>query len=56
MTLGDSLAALAKDDVIKSAMPGDMHRLFDEYKQDEWAKFLHTTTQWDHDMYMDCLP
>ena len=34
----------------------DLHRLFDEYKQDEWAKFLHTTTEWDHEMYMDCLP
>jgi glutamine synthetase len=56
MTLGDSLEALKKDDVIKSAMPGEMHRLFDEYKRDEWEKFLHTSTEWDLEMYLNCLP
>jgi len=56
MTLGDSLEALKKDDVIKSAMPGEMHRLFDEYKRDEWERFLHTSTEWDIDTYMNCLP
>lgn len=56
MTLGDALEALKKDDVIRSAMPGDMYRLYDEYKRDEWEKFLHTTTEWDLDMYLDCLP
>ncbi len=56
MTLGDALDALAKDDVIKSAMPGEMYRLYDEYKRDEWARFLGTVTQWDVDTYLDCLP
>ena len=37
MTLGDALAALEKDDVIRSAMPGEMYRLYDEYKRDEWS-------------------
>ena len=40
MTLGDALEALKKDEVIKSAMPGEMHRLYDEYKRDEWERFL----------------
>jgi glutamine synthetase len=56
MTLGDALAALEKDKVIRSAMPGDMYRLYDEYKRDEWERFLHTTTEWDLKMYLDCLP
>ena len=56
MTLGDALNALEKDDVIRSAMPGEMYRLFNEYKRDEWERFLHTTTEWDLDTYLDCLP
>jgi len=56
MTLGEALDALAKDEVIQSAMPGEMYRLYDEYKRDEWERFLHTTTEWDLDTYLDCLP
>ena len=56
MTLGAALDALATDEVIKSAMPGEMYRLYDEYKRDEWERFLHTTTEWDIDTYLDCLP
>jgi glutamine synthetase len=56
MTLGDALEALKKDEIIKSALPGEMHRLYDEYKRDEWERFLHTSTEWDLKMYMDCLP
>ena len=56
MTLGDSLEALKNDAVVKSAMPGEMHRLYDEYKRDEWERFLHTSTEWDIDTYMNCLP
>jgi glutamine synthetase len=56
MTLGDALTALKNDEVIRSAMPGDMYRLYDEYKRDEWERFLHTTTEWDLDTYLDCLP
>jgi len=56
MTLGDSLEALRNDEVIKSAMPGEMFRLYDEYKQDEWERFLHSVTEWDQETYLDCLP
>ena len=56
MTLGDALDALKNDDIIRSAMPGEMYRLFDEYKRDEWERFLHTTTEWDMETYLDCLP
>ena len=56
MSLGMSLEALANDDVIQSAMPGDMYRLYHEYKTDEWERFMATTTDWDTDTYMDYLP
>ena len=56
MTLGDALEALKNDDVIRSAMPGEMYRLYDEYKRDEWERFLHTSTEWDLDTYLNCLP
>lgn len=56
MTLGEALDALSKDEVIQSAMPGEMYRLYDEYKRDEWERFLHTTTEWDLETYLDCLP
>ena len=42
MTLGDALAALEKDEVIRSALPDEMYRLYDDYKRDEWERFLHT--------------
>ena len=56
MTLGDALEALKKDDVIRSAMPGEMYRLYDEYKRDEWERFMATVTEWDTKTYLDCLP
>ncbi|MBD0267306.1 MAG: glutamine synthetase [Cyanobacteria bacterium Co-bin8] len=56
MSLGEALERLAQDDVIKSAMPGDMYSVYTWYKRDEWEKFLATSTDWDVEMYMDCLP
>ena len=56
MSLGDALEALAKDDVVKSAMPGEMYRLYAEYKRDEWERFMHTTTNWALETYLDYLP
>ena len=56
MTLGDALEALKNDEVIRSAMPGEMHRLYDEYKRDEWERFMYTSTNWDLETYLDCLP
>ena len=56
MSLGAALQALSQDEVIKSAMPGEMYRLYHEYKNDEWERFMHTTTDWDMETYMDYLP
>ena len=56
MSLGDALQRLEEDEVIKSALPGEMYRVYTWYKRDEWEKFLATVTDWDADMYMECLP
>jgi glutamine synthetase len=56
MSLGAALDALSKDEVIKSAMPGEMYRLYHEYKTDEWERFMHTSTDWDLKTYLDYLP
>ena len=56
MNLGDALDALANDDVIRSAMPDEMYRVYHHYKNDEWEKFNHSVTDWDLQQYLDCLP
>ncbi|MDV3349254.1 hypothetical protein QGP82_11165 [Leptothoe sp. LEGE 181152] len=56
MCLGEALERLADDEVIKSALPGEMYRLFDEYKRDEWIRFLATTSDWDVENYLYYLP
>ena len=56
MTLGEALDRLETDKVIQEALPGDMMKVFMEYKRDEWEEFLATPTQWDLDKYLDCLP
>ena len=56
MTLGEALDRLETDKVIQEALPGDMMKVFMEYKRDELEEFLATPTQWDLDKYLDCLP
>ncbi|MEQ8654519.1 MAG: glutamine synthetase family protein [Kiloniellales bacterium] len=55
-TLRDALDELAADSVIREAMPGDMHRIYDWYKRDEWDKFIWQVSDWDVKTYLDCLP
>ncbi len=55
-TLRDALDALAENEVIKAALPGDLHGIYDWYKRDEWNKFIWETSDWDVKTYLDCLP
>jgi len=55
-TLRDALDALALDDTVKSALPGDLYGIYDWYKRDEWNKFIWETSDWDVKTYLDCLP
>ena len=50
------LKALDNDEVIKSAMPGDMYKVYKHYKTNEWETFMATVTEWDLETYWDCLP
>ena len=56
MSLGDALIELEKDKDIKSALPGDMYKVFEHYKRNEWETFMHTVTDWDLETYIDYLP
>ncbi len=56
LSLGEALDRMSEDEVIKSALPEDMYRVFMHYKRDEWERFLATVTEWDTATYLDCLP
>ena len=56
MSLGEALAALREDEVVQNGLPGEMMRLYDEYKSDEFERFMSTVTDWDKETYMECLP
>ena len=56
MSLGEAIAALKADKVVSGALEDEMLKVFVHYKEDEWAKFMSTVTQWDMDTYLDCLP
>ena len=56
MSLGEALDRLETDEVIQSALPGEMYALYRWYKRDEWERFLSTVSDWDVDNYLDCLP
>ena len=56
MSLGDALVAMERDEVIQSALPDEMLKVFMHYKRDEWERFLATVTEWDVETYLDCLP
>ncbi len=56
LSLGEALEALRNDDVVRSAMPGEMWTVFEHYKRDEWERFLATVSDWDVEEYLDVLP
>lgn len=56
MSLGEALDRLDKDNVIKSALPDEMYKVYRHYKRNEWESFMATVTDWDINTYWDCLP
>jgi len=56
MTLGEALQALDDDELVKSALPGEMHRVFTHYKNDEWERYCSEVSDWDVKEYLDVLP
>jgi glutamine synthetase len=55
-SLGAALDALAKDEVVKSAMPGRLYKVFHHYKRDEWERYLAAVTDWERQEYLEVLP
>jgi glutamine synthetase len=56
MTFGDALDALDADEVVRSAMPGEMYKVFRHYKRDEWERYCAQVSDWDVKEYLDVLP
>jgi glutamine synthetase len=56
MNFGEALEALESDEVVKSALPGDMYRVFMHYKRDEWERYLAAVTDWEREQYLDVMP
>jgi len=55
-SLGAALDALALDEVVRSAMPGRLYKVFHHYKRDEWERYLAAVTDWERDEYLEVLP
>jgi len=55
-SLGAALDALDRDEVIKSALPGRLYRVFRHYKRDEWERYLAAVTDWEREEYLEVLP
>jgi glutamine synthetase len=55
-TLGEALNALEADPVVRQALPGEMFKVFMDYKRDEWERFIGTVSEWDVKEYLDILP
>ena len=49
-------SALAADEVVRSAMPGRLYKVFNHYKRDEWERYLAAVTDWERDEYLEVLP
>jgi glutamine synthetase len=55
-SLGAALVALERDEVIRSAMPGRLYKVFEHYKRDEWERYLASVTDWEREEYLEVLP
>lgn len=55
-TLGEAVDALAQDEVVRSALPGDLYDTFHALKLDEWERSCGAITDWQLDTYLNYLP
>jgi glutamine synthetase len=55
-SLGAALVELERDEVVRSAMPGRLWKVFHHYKRDEWERYLAAVTDWERDEYLEVLP
>ncbi len=55
-TLGDALAAFARDPLLQGAFAPELTELYADYKRDEWEQFCGAVTDWHREMYLRLLP
>ncbi|MEB4614741.1 glutamine synthetase family protein [Leucobacter sp. M11] len=55
-TLGEAIEAFRADEYLMSAMPEQLTALYLELKEDEWARYCGTISQWEFDQYWEAIP
>ena len=55
-TLGEALEALEQDEVVRSALPGELYDTFVAIKRDEWHRACGAVTEWDRETYLTYIP
>jgi glutamine synthetase len=55
-SLGEALAALEGDKVVRGALPGRLYDVYHHYKRDEWERYLAAVTDWERERYLDVQP
>jgi glutamine synthetase len=56
LTLGDALATLERNQVVRAAFPEPMVETYLALKGDEWARFCGAVTDWERAYYANALP
>ncbi|MEM7523820.1 MAG: glutamine synthetase family protein, partial [Pseudomonadota bacterium] len=51
-SLGDAIALMQADDLMKDVMGDGMHKSYCEYKQDEWDRYNVAITDWEIEEYL----
>ena len=52
-TLGEAIAELARDDVVKAALGEHVYERLSEAQTREWRAFCHHVTAWERARYME---
>lgn len=55
-TLGEAIDAFRADEYLMNAMPAGLTKIYLELKEDEWARYCGTISQWEFDQYWEAIP
>jgi glutamine synthetase len=55
-TLGEAVDAFRADDYLMSVMPAELTTIYLQLKEDEWARYCGSISQWEFDQYWEAIP
>ena len=56
LTLGDAIGAFVSDTYLTSQLPADLVSIYTKLKEEEWARYCGSITEWDREMYWETMP